>query len=419
MGIEEAPRHLASIVVPVYNAQPNLCACLDSLLAQTYENIELICVDDGSTDDSPAVLADYAARDARVRVLTQENRGPGAARNAGMDAASGEYLYFFDCDDWCEPTLLERAVARLDRTGADLIAFPYFVFDERVGVAVPASWALLPDRFPGETSCWRDNPDWLFRTYQNLPWNKLFRRSFVCENNLRFQEDVRLTEDLMFSAPAIVRARRMTMLDDVLIYHREGTGANTMAKKDRHPLDFLTAFRTLRAWLVEEGVYEELRIAYANWAIDGFIYNLYTLNTFEAFEAVLRELTEGGGIAELELDRISLEDLHEDRYREFLRIVQLPASECAYRLYVMDREERDVRGLRVLDLECGLRSQVARAEEAERRCAVLEDELASCRDALAEAQRSFDEMLNAAEQRVGAAICWVPRRIQEAILRRR
>lgn len=432
-GSPASPAPCVSVVVPVYNAERFLGQCLDSLLGQTLSDIELICVDDGSTDGTPAMLASYAKRDARVRVITQDNAGPARARNVGMDEARGEFLYFFDCDDWCEPALLERAVARARQTEADIVGLPHFMFDQRVGVPIPAYWALLRDKFPADVSSWRDNPDWLFRAFQNLPWNKLFRTAFVRENGLRFQEDVRLTEDLMFSAPALVRAKRLAFLDDMLVYHREGTGANTMAAKDKHPLDFVAAFYSLRVWLRNEGVYDDLRVAYVNWAIDGFIYNLHTLNTFEGFKEVLRELVQGGAIEGLDLLSLPAEKLHEERFVEFLRDAQLPAEEFAYKLYVQAREDRDERGNRLAVEYYANEDQQRRVEEAERaadearrRAEAAEEEARVCRERLtateaelARTREEFDAQMNAAEQKVGRVLCWIPRRIQEAVLARR
>ena len=421
------PNPVVSIVVPVYNCEDYLAQCLDSLLGQSYGAIELVCVDDGSTDSSGDILRDYADRDGRVRVITQENAGPARARNVGRDAATGDYLLFFDCDDWCEPELVARAVSRAQSTGADIVALPHYVFDQRIGVPIPAFWALLPDKYPADVCSWHDNPDWLFRSFQNLPWNKLLRMEFVRENDLRFQEDIRLTEDLMFSAPALVRAERLTFLPDMLVYHREGTGTNTMSAKDKHPLDFIVAFRALKAFLEEEGVYEQLRIAYVNWAIDGFIYNVHTLNTYEGFAKVMDALTgDDGALAELGLADVSDDDLQEERFGEFLRDVQQQPTDYLYKLYVIAREDRDERGNRLAveyyaneDQQRAVDDANARAAVAERERDELRAQLDGLRCAHENLQQEFDAQMNAAEQKVGQAICWVPRRIQEAVLRKR
>ena len=105
-----------SVIIPVYNVEKYLGPCLDSILGQTLNNIEVICVDDGSTDRSLDILREYEKRDARVKVLTQPNTNAGAARNKGIQQARGEYLSFLDSDDHFDPTMLEKCAARMDQT---------------------------------------------------------------------------------------------------------------------------------------------------------------------------------------------------------------------------------------------------------------------------------------------------------------
>lgn len=112
-----------SIIVPVYNVEKFLPMCLDSILAQTYDNFELICVDDGSTDNSGKILDDYAGKDERIKVLHQQNKGLVGARNSGADAASGKYLYFVDSDDAIHPQLLEICHTLAERENADWVCF--------------------------------------------------------------------------------------------------------------------------------------------------------------------------------------------------------------------------------------------------------------------------------------------------------
>ena len=106
---------LVSIIVPVYNVKPYLNRCVDSLLGQSYQNMELLLVDDGSTDGSETLCDEYAAQDARVRVLHKKNGGLSDARNAGVDAAKGEYLSFVDGDDWVSPYYIENLYRALER----------------------------------------------------------------------------------------------------------------------------------------------------------------------------------------------------------------------------------------------------------------------------------------------------------------
>lgn len=423
---EQTPaQNLVSIVVPIFNGERFLEQCLDSLLVQTHASIELICVDDGSTDSTPKLLASYAARDKRVRIITQENAGPGPARNRGIDAATGDYLFFFDADDWCEPTLVERALARIKETAADMVVLTYNVFDQRIGTPFFADWAVLPDKFGGDPFCWKDNPDWAFRALQNLPWNKFLRKSFVDGNDLRFEEDVFLTEDLMFSAPAIVRAKRISFVPDPLIFHREGTGKNIMAKKDSHPLDFIQAFLTFKAFLENEGVMDEMRIGYVNWTLDGIVHNVKTLNTYDGFETAYRALTEGG-MHDLGLDDVREQDLHEPVFGRFLSALKTTPVEMLYQQFAAERDGRsELSGRLCVEYRIN-REKQAYIDDLVHQLAKRDEEISwqrneteALRNELNAQRAEFDAQMNAAEQKIGRVICWVPRRVQEALSRKK
>ena len=109
-----------SIIIPVYNVEPFLARCLDSVVGQTLRGIEIICVDDGSPDRSIDILNRYAAQDDRIRVISQENRGLGGARNRGFDAATGEFILFVDSDDWIDPAYCERLYEAAREAEADI-----------------------------------------------------------------------------------------------------------------------------------------------------------------------------------------------------------------------------------------------------------------------------------------------------------
>lgn len=114
-----------SVIVPVYQVEAYLARCLDSLLAQTFEDFELILVNDGTRDGCPEIMNAYAAKDARIRILHKENGGLSSARNAGLDVAQGEYVAFVDSDDYVAPALLEDTVRAAEQSGADLVLFNY------------------------------------------------------------------------------------------------------------------------------------------------------------------------------------------------------------------------------------------------------------------------------------------------------
>ena len=172
-----------SIIIPVYNSGPWLGRCLDSVIAQSYRDFECICIDDGSRDDSARILAEYAGRDPRIRVIRfPENRGVCAARNAGMDSARGDYLYFMDSDDWIDPDYIEALVRHALKTGLDIVANATFIYEyDDPSKNKPAEVGFV---LPGEDAYY--DPHAIQRDLFPVVWLRLYRRSFLLENGVRF-----------------------------------------------------------------------------------------------------------------------------------------------------------------------------------------------------------------------------------------
>ena len=124
---------VVSVIVPTYNAGEFVAQCLDSVLGQTMGDFELICVDDGSTDDTWAIVEERAQRDGRVAALRQANAGPGAARNAGLERACGRYVYCLDADDYLECDMLASCVKALDDAQADMALVAFRTYNQRAG----------------------------------------------------------------------------------------------------------------------------------------------------------------------------------------------------------------------------------------------------------------------------------------------
>lgn len=273
-----------SVIVPVHNSEKYLEECLDSILAQTERDIEVICVDDGSTDSSPEILAGYAERDNRLRIIAQECRGAGAARNRGLAEASGTYLSFLDSDDFFEPEMLETAADKLEATGADVVVFETLIYDETRKANRLATWNLRWASIPSEEPfTWREMQGNVFLAFANCAWNKLFRREFVERNGLRFQEISR-ANDLFFSCSSIALATGICALRKPLVHYRTATGTSLQATKDRDPLAFWEAVKGLRALLVNRGLYEELESSFLDHALDTITYNADSLKTLEGLE---------------------------------------------------------------------------------------------------------------------------------------
>ena len=174
-----------SIIIPVYNSGPWLGRCLDSVMAQSYKDYECICIDDGSADDSARILAEYAGRDPRIKIIRfPENRGVCAARNAGMDSARGDYLYFMDSDDWIDPDYIEALVRHALKTGLDIVANAHFIYEyDDSSKSKPADVEFI---LPGKDAYY--DPPFIQRGLFPVVWLRLYRRSFLLENGIRFPQ---------------------------------------------------------------------------------------------------------------------------------------------------------------------------------------------------------------------------------------
>lgn len=279
-----------SVIIPVYNVEKYLGKCLDSVLRQTLKDIEVICVDDGSTDSSPRILADYAAKDPRMKVRTLSNAGAGAARNAGMSMASGEYLFFHDSDDWCDKRMLGRLYAAAGKGDCDIVLTGMSRHDGKCAVARPMYPArrILAMKHPFSGL---DAADFIFTDARTNPYNKLFKRAFIASGNVRFGEMHRF-EDMVFSFTAIAKARRIGVLDAACYHYRmvrNGSLMNTEAHDDK-PLCWVEAFREVESVLSADGVLENFAVGLLRSILGTGVRAMMKLAKAESVETLYREL---------------------------------------------------------------------------------------------------------------------------------
>lgn len=260
---------LVSIVVPVYNSELYLEQCLDSLIGQTCSNMEIICVNDGSTDRSLDILKEYALKDQRIRIFTKENEGKGAAsaRNMGMDHAAGEYIIFLDSDDFFEPDMIQTMMDRLEETNADVVMCRANRYDEQKHrvtmpyISIDFSFAPQKDVFT-----YKDCPEHIFELGNNITWNKMYRRDFLDEYNLRF-EAIPISDDQYVPCLALVLSKRLTIVDKALVNYRFNTGTSQVDTHHLHPEASYLASYSIIAKMREYGVFEEVKRSYLNMAI--------------------------------------------------------------------------------------------------------------------------------------------------------
>ena len=198
---------LLSVIVPIYNVEPWLERCVRSILGQTYGNLEILLVDDGSTDGCPALCDRFGEEDPRVRVIHKKNGGLSDARNAGIDMASGTCLAFVDGDDWIDAGMYEAMMGALAKEGADLCACSYKRI-RRDGVLDPSTGKRTVWEGQGMLEAFLLELDEY--QIQNSAWNKVYKRELLGE--LRFPKG-KLYEDIVFTTKLLSRVRKGVYLD--------------------------------------------------------------------------------------------------------------------------------------------------------------------------------------------------------------
>ena len=267
-----------SVIIPVYNIQQHLRECLDSVLGQSYPHLQVICVDDGSTDESPAILAQYAQKDPRVQVIRQQNAGPGAARNTGLEAATGEYVIFLDSDDWFEPDFLEKMVDTAVREGADVAICRAVEFDTNSGRELPSEWMMKKQYLPGKLAfAPQEMADHLFQFTYGMPWDKFYRRELLTTSGIRYPA-LKNSEDLAFVYPTLLAAKRIAVVDEVLIHHRINRMASVSNSRCGQPEAPYEAFQIVKEYLEQHQLMDTYRRSFLNWAMEFLVWHISNMS---------------------------------------------------------------------------------------------------------------------------------------------
>lgn len=272
-------KDVISVIVPVYNVAAYLPECLDSILSQDYEKLEVILIDDGSTDDSGTICDDYAARDGRIRVIHQKNGGAAAAKNAGLRAATGEYLSFVDSDDFLEPNVYGYMLSLLRSCDVDAAVFAFRdVYRNRQEEKI-----FQPGRqmLTGKEYLVRFTSDWSAA----LLWNKLYKRGLF--RDVFFEEGHKI-DDEYFTYQGIMNAERV-LCDDRVIYNyrrRASSVMNSPTAAERRVLDSLEAIGQRRQKI--KARYPELQRVFDESYLDALWYLAQTSGSTERTIAAQR-----------------------------------------------------------------------------------------------------------------------------------
>ena len=275
-----------SVIIPVYNVEPYLRECLDSVRAQTFTDWECICVDDGSTDASPAILDEYAAKDPRFRIFRREHSNAGACRNVGMDLAKGEYLQFLDSDDVFAPRMIGTMVGVIEQHQADMASCTIVRFRDGEDIPSMRCSKHREIRVYNEPSKTVDT----FSTWIGRPWDKMFRKRFIDGLGIRFQE-IRSTNDEFFIDLAVVSAHRIVHIDEPLIAYRQHA-SSLQATQHKDPLCLIKAIDAVYSEMERRGMFSDnpsLFLHFRTWVARSSR-QLQRINSADAYEVLHREL---------------------------------------------------------------------------------------------------------------------------------
>ncbi|MBR1601006.1 MAG: glycosyltransferase, partial [Alphaproteobacteria bacterium] len=310
-----------SVIIPVYNVEPYLRECLDSVINQTLKEIEIICVDDGSTDNSLEILKEYAAKDKRITVITQKNLYAGVARNAGLAVAKGEYLSFLDSDDFFELTLFEETYDIAKKEQSQIVFYQYTNYDNDLqqcdGNPRGINKRITNENYTSvNTYSMKDN---LFTLCNPMPWNKLVSHKLVVEENLHYQT-LKASNDVCFSLNVIACAEKITLYYKSLVYYRHNRRDSLKNTRDNAPLNFYEAYKGIYNTLSSKGLYEKYKKTFLTSLTSSC---LWTLKNTDEKHNFVKDFIKNTIIPEFSLLKDNERFLEENRIM-FLRNLYLP-----------------------------------------------------------------------------------------------
>ena len=256
---------MISVIVPVYNVENYLTQCIDSIIGQSYIDLEIILIDDGSTDSSGKICDEYALKDKRIKVIHQNNQGPSVARNRGLEEAEGDWISFIDSDDWIDREMYQKMMESLDKYKADIVLCKHVEVSEQNHIAkIDAGSIHFFEGYELIKAYIQKNKNYLITT---SVWDRLYKRELIID--LRFPESM-MSEEICFSIQVFCNSKKAIYLDEQLYNYRVNragsiTSSNYTVKRIEDEI-FLTE-QAIR-YLKERGLRELAKELYVNLYLD-------------------------------------------------------------------------------------------------------------------------------------------------------
>lgn len=320
---------LVSIIVPVFNEEKYLKQCLDSLICQTHSNLQIICVDDGSTDSSPEILQQYAREDSRITILNQKNKYAGVARNKGFECAEGKYVMFLDSDDFFHETLIEKTLNEAETTCADIVICGSEKYDDKTkeykDLSEGLNVSIIPESLPFSP---KEVADHIYQFTAGWPWDKLYKTEFVRNNNVTFQ-NTRIANDEFFVDVCYAVADRISVVSDILVYHRSNVESSLEFNREIHWKCGYDMAYALKDELKRRGIYELYRASYTKRIRRYLFWLLSSARDYSNYMEMYAFL-QNRAIKELDLLYEGFEVIDEPQLKEIRKIAKYSIGEYLF-----------------------------------------------------------------------------------------
>ena len=250
---------MISVIIPVYNVEKYLYVCLNSILKQTYQDFEIICIDDASTDSSLEILKYFEKKDSRIKVLKNDsNKGQGYSRNRGLELAQGKYISFLDGDDWLSPDAFEILIQKAEQDNLDLLMFKNIVYyEEHHDFGFERYYDMeFMNKFENQIFTHWDLDKTKLFAMTNGSVNKFYLKSFLDENNIRFPNENLIHEDNPFFYKLITSAKRVSIINKYLYNRRRRPGSIMTLNNERLFDNIDISYKILDVFLENEELYE-------------------------------------------------------------------------------------------------------------------------------------------------------------------
>ena len=320
--ISKNPDIKVSVIMPIYNAGEYLSRAIGDVLSQTLTELEIICVDDGSTDNSLDIIKSFRQKDQRVSIVTESNAGASVARNKGLEHASGEYIIFLDADDFFEKDLLQKLYDTAKRDDLDIAVTKFDIYnDAQDKFSLPTEEPHGSIYTPGGVTSKNEFPEYILSSTTGYVWNKLFKADFIRDKELMFDPELYVFEDVYFVCGAMSLAERVGRIDDILVHHRVYSEQSRARLFRKYYSQVPVLYKKIREFLMHHGMYVPLKKGFLNLSA-GRCYKIYNLLWADGKEK-LWNLLHDQYVAELEWLKFDKSDFESIEVCEFVANVSL------------------------------------------------------------------------------------------------